>query len=188
MMRTGIVLVGAAGLLAGAAFAFGATPLWPRAGFLLGCALLLAAFLLLDALATRDAPWRALRLTLGLASLVNAYLLSGLPWPPAGPQVPAAVALSLSLAGMLFVMRWGPRLRGPAFAVLLLLGILSFATLGRTAGAVVRSAAMMDHAGASIALSGLLAASLQFAWLAALWHGRRLLEVERAAPVGDSAA
>ena len=187
-MRTGLILVGVLGLLAGAAFAFGATPLWPRAGFLAGCALLLAAFLLLDVLATSTAPWRGLRGTLGLAALVNAYLLYGLPWPPQGPEVPAAVALSLSLLGMLFVLLWGPRHRGPAFAVLLLLGVLSLATLRRTAGAVVQSVAMMDHAGASIALSGLLAASLQFAWLAALWNGRRLLEVERPAPADTPAA
>ena len=175
LLGLGSVVLG----IVGCAFALAATGgpnVW---GAMIAFGILLFGFGGLAFTRHADTPWRPLRLSLAVAALLASCLLFALPWPPRGSDLgtallPGSAILATVLAGAL--PSRAPRLAFGLIAMLAIYGLFIAVRFGR---AVAVAAAAGSYSGPAVVLSFTLAAGIGTGWLAALWHGRSLLNHAR---------
>ena len=135
---------------------------------------ILAGFVGLHFAATARTPLRPLRLSLGVAIPLNLYFLWGLPFPPHGDAAFPELLLGSCLLIASLIWLWPARRPRLAFVGLAVLGGVALLSIPRMAQLTTAAAASGQYAGPAVALSIVLAAALQTAWLASILHGRAL--------------
>ena len=119
-------------------------------------------------------PLRPMRLTVAIAMLESAFLMSALAWPSRPQQLSfAAAMLTAILAGGILVVsaRHRPRLARGILAMLGVLGLLMIigATLVLSGSAAALKSGLADQ---TIGFAFVFACGA--AWLTSCWHGRKL--------------
>jgi len=178
LATAGRIALGAASVLVGIGACVGVLAAAGRADLgsvLLAFGLLVLGFLGLAVTRERSAPWRPLRFSLAVASLVSGYMASALPWPPRGTDLGSTLvlvaAMLVSAVAALLPNRF-PRFALALLTTLAAYGVFILTRFGRGLAGAVRTD---TYAGPAIVLSFTMAASVGAAWIASVWHGRFLV-------------
>jgi hypothetical protein len=162
-------LGGVAGAIAILAATGGATAVSTSIAFVV----VLLGFLGLTVSRVPTAPWRPLRMALGIAAVISFLLLIALPFPPTGWDAFATVCwitvclTSVAAAALAERMPW---MTG------VLLVPLGIAACALDFSAMMRLVAQpLGPLGPAVTIAYVIAASTGAAWLSALWHGRAML-------------
>ena len=135
---------------------------------------LLVGFVGLSVTRTAEAPLRPMRLALGISIPVSAYMMFGLPWPPHGRELGSFIILAMGITLSAGAIVLGQRRPNVVFGILIILAAYGVFMLGRFGRALVSAPPAREYSGPAITIAFVLAATVGVAWIAALWHSRRL--------------
>lgn len=173
LRAAGRVVLGLVSVLAGIAGCvalLAATALLDPANVILAWIVLTLGFLGLGVTRHSGAPWRPVRLSLTVASVMAAYMVSGLPWPPKGTDLGSAVLLAGSIVASItagWTLDRAPRVARFTFVVR-------------------RGVAVNGYNGPAMVLSFALASCVGAAWIASVWHARAVVRRAFRDPRGDA--
>jgi hypothetical protein len=189
LRAAGRVVLGLVSVLAGIAGCvalLAATALLDPANVILAWIVLTLGFLGLGVTRHSGAPWRPVRLSLTVASVMAAYMVSGLPWPPKGTDLGSAVLLAGAIVASItagWTLDRAPRV---ATALLIVLALYGLFILVRFTFVVRRGVAVNGYNGPAMVLSFALASCVGAAWIASVWHARAVVRRAFRDPRGDA--